>query len=209
MKPWISKLFFGALMISSLIAFSVWTFNQHAMDLGQLKRLAVNVIESKDYQFEVIVPERITLPKPGKILNFKIGFKISNKSSRPKYFCLCSTVPKIVNSDGSSGEISSFAIHDMALTRRDFEEIFPGQSKIYYKDAGFSYEDNQIVFHLENPGHESYVYYGVEPGYYWFSLNYKNNINYFPAWGSLPALDDDNTWTGEVHTSPKKIYLSQ
>jgi hypothetical protein len=196
------------ILIGSVLAIAI--FQKSGFEIPYLRNFAMNVTQSP-YQFEVIAPDAIILPKPNHRTETKIGIKITNKTSQPRFFCLCPVEPKIVDTEGVQLVINpDIADHDMGFRRRDYKEIPAGKSYTYYSQASFSNQAGKIKFHFSNPNRDVYVSNTILSGEYSFSLRYSNTVDYFPA-SIYPGKSDSEIrgiWTGEIDIPSKKIRFA-
>ncbi len=167
------------------------------------------VVENKavdDYQFEVIVPDQVVLPKSGEQKEFRIGLKITNNTDKPRYFLFGPLIPVIKKSDGSSVELSQAIISMNGISREDYQEIAPGESKVYFGYIFARNKDYNSSLYIGDSHNEGYLWSRVSAGTYKISLRYINHSSSRSIGGEKPELID-NIWIGEEYTSSKEMQI--
>jgi hypothetical protein len=200
-------------MISLLAVSLINVLDSDGIGFQRLTKLATDFSSSISYQFEVTIPEQITLPKSGERTDFKVGLKITNTSSQPKYFGRCSFMPWMKDAHGNIIQIEAAnTLASKAIGRSAFEEIQPSQSKTFYSNAYFLNKNNQVEFSFVDTCDRRYFYNNLLGGEYEFSLHYINRLSDISVLPVRPheavkPIKNYEVWTGETYTQPRKLQL--
>jgi hypothetical protein len=193
-------------MISLLTTLMMTASNPANLGAPQSSNLIAESKVIDDYQFEVLVPDQIVLSKPVEKREFKIGLKITNNTDKPRWFLFGPLIPVITRFDGSSVELSQAIISINGISREDYQEIAPGQSKVYFGYIAEWNKDYKSSLYIGDSHNEGYLWGRVLAGMYKISLRYTNYNSSRRIGGENPELID-NIWVGDTYTPSKEIQI--
>jgi hypothetical protein len=201
---------FGIVVLASLLSvmgLGNYDISQHRMTNAAMSLPAIKSVDG--YQFELITPADLTIPKLGQHQQFKIGLKITNNTAHSRYFLLAPRL-MMANSDGVPLFVLPVAYTSQRpIDRRDYQLIAPGKSTTVEGDAVLSNNADGIELSFANPLHYYDRYRVPIAGEYRMSFDYSNQNRGWPELYNGKIIDKPiaNIWTGHITTPAKTIKL--
>jgi hypothetical protein len=196
-------------MIAFLTTFGLFAASPYNLPVQNSVSITMNQDSSSDFQFQVVAPDEVFLPFSGETKEFKIGLKITNNTSKPKYFCLCPMEPEIVDENDITLKKSppKFTGERLLNLTNYSKKISPKRSLIFYMNVSIKNWNRQKDVFFDN----GYTIQNVSPGkfrlYISYYSYYSEKVAEMTQSENSEQLEIKNLWTGKIKTSAKDIVF--